>query len=175
MTITRNSLGTTPYMIDKGPVPCVVNTLATVGNHTVHDPADRKTAQYAPYGHANLIGVSFNNNPAGTTYYLPYSHDTIHSMELPANPGFYAVFVTANLDGCWMFVEHKTNGNVVVYHANSITGVSPTAQQSATRPIYQTLAAQNQINGLLLQRARTMLLRQTRPSGRSESGNIYSR
>jgi hypothetical protein len=138
MTITRTNLGTTPYVINHRNV----NQLAAVGNHRVHDPLDRKTAQYAPWGNqSNVTAVSFIDNPNGTTYYLPYSHDNIHSMELPANPGFYALFVTANLDGCWIFVEHKNNGNVVVYHANSITGVSPTVQQSATDPLFQTNAA----------------------------------
>ncbi len=138
-------LHSTPYIITH----TNVNMLATAGPHHVHAPADRKTEQFGVCGYANLVRVTFNGNPAGDTYYLPFTANNMHSMQLPANPGFNAVFITANLDGCWMFVDRKNNGNVVVYHANaSGPTYSPTAQQSATTPLYQTPAALGQLNNL---------------------------
>jgi len=125
-----------------------VNILTTVGSHHVHDPTDLKVEHYSAIG-ANLTRVTFVNNGAGPTYYLPFTANNIHSMQLPANPGFNALFVTANLDGCWIFIERKTTGNVVVYHANaSGPGMAPTALQSATTPLFQTAAAIAQLDAL---------------------------
>jgi hypothetical protein len=144
MPITPATLNTTPYVITHSPV----NTLAVNGSHHAHDPADRKTEAYSGIG-ANLERVTFANNVAGNTYYLPFSANNIHSMRLPANPGFPALFVTANLDGCWIWVERKNNGDVVVYHANSSgPGLSPTVAQSATQPLFQTGAAQLALQAL---------------------------
>lgn len=145
MPITPTTLAATPYVITHSPV----NILNTNGNHHVHDPADRKDEAYAGMGYAHLVRVTFAGNPAGTTYFLPFTANNIHSMLLPANPGFNALFVTANLDGCWVFVDRKNNGDVAVYHANaSGAGISPTAQQSATTPLFQTVAAVNQLDNL---------------------------
>jgi hypothetical protein len=108
--------------------------------HYAHDPADRVRCTITP----NPNGVSmvnFTNDPVGDTYFLPYRPNEVHSMRLPANPGFPAVFLTANLDGCWMFIDKKTNGDLVVYHANASAGVAPTLQQSATQPTFQTAGA----------------------------------
>jgi hypothetical protein len=145
MPISPATMGTTPYVITHTPV----NRLNANGAHWAHDPADRKTEAYAGLG-ANLTRVTFANNAAlGQTYYLPFSGNNIHSMMLPANPGFPALFTTANLDGCWIWVERKTNGQVIVYHANSSgPGNSPTALQSATTPLFQTPAAQNNLTAL---------------------------
>jgi len=145
MPISTATLATAPYVITHANV----NVLTNANPHYVHDPADRKDEAYAGLGYANLTRVSFTNNPAGSTYYLPFMANTIRSMELPANPGFNALFVTANLDGCWIFVDYKANGNVVVFHANaSGPVVSPTPQQSATDPLFQTPAAIAQLNTL---------------------------
>jgi len=145
MPITSASLNATPYVITHTPV----NILNTTGFHHVHDPADRKTEVTGVLGYANLVRVTFNNNPPRQIYYLPFTANNIHSMELPANPGFPAVFITANLDGCWIFVDRKNNGNVVVYHANaSGPTYSPTMQESATQPLYQTPAAVGQLDAL---------------------------
>lgn len=144
MPITTATIAATPYVITHSPVA----TLHVNGRHQAHDPADRKDTQFAAIG-ANLTRVSFATNLAGHVYYLPFSATNIHSMELPANPGFPAVFVTANLDGCWIFLDRKANGNVVVYHANSSgAGFSPTVQQSATTPLFQTPAAIGDLNAL---------------------------
>lgn len=143
MPISRATIQTTPYYINQAATP----TLNVNGNHRVHDPNARWDEVHTPQN-ANLVGVTFTRNDAtGTTYYLPFSHNNIHSLHLPANPGFAATLVTANLDGCWMFVEHKADGSVVVYHANAFgPGMAPTAQQSATDPQFQTAAAQNHLD-----------------------------
>jgi hypothetical protein len=136
MPITEHTLSTTPYLV----TPIVVNQIAVAGNHIVHDPTDRKSAVYALVGGGgNVQRITFTTNLAGAHYYLPFSPNKIHSMRLPANPGFGATFLTANLEGCWIFVERKATGDVVVFHANAgAPGMSPTALQTATTPLFQT-------------------------------------
>jgi len=90
--------------------------------------------------HNNLYKVNFSRDPQhGKTVYLPFAADRIHSIVLPGNPAADEpkTFMTANLDGCAIFIDVKQNGDVIVYHANSSTGTAPTAQQSATNPTFQ--------------------------------------
>lgn len=138
MPISINKLRTSPLQI--GPVGIRVSHTAIP--HFAHDPTDRVIQNIvARNPHNNVWGVQMQTNPAGDTIYLPYRPAEIHSIRLPANPGAggATIFLTANLDGCCMFLEVKNNGDIIVYHANSQVGV-PTAQQSATMPTFQTPA-----------------------------------
>ena len=120
-------------------VHITTNELHVAGAHHVHDPADRVVQTLAPLANGSCT-VSFTKNAAGDTIYLPYSHDKIRSVLLPGNPGVGGptMFLTANLDGCCMYMDVKQNGDVAVFHSNAITNVSPTMVQSATMPTFQT-------------------------------------
>jgi hypothetical protein len=144
MPITTATIQNTPIVI----APAYVTEAHTALPHRAHDPTDRKTEVVTPQPNG-LATVGFTNNAHGHVYYLPFAHNEVRSIRLPANPGFNAVVLTANLDGCWMFVDRKNNGDVIVYHANaSGPAYAPTAQQSATTPLFQTAAAQNQLQNL---------------------------
>jgi hypothetical protein len=117
--------------------------------HFAHDATDRvnQTVTKSPNG---VYNITFHNAPTGDTIFLPYRPDEVHSIRLPGNPGLGGArtFLTANLDGCCMFLDVKTNGDIVVYHANASLGVTPTVQQSATQPTYQTPTCLAQLNTL---------------------------
>jgi hypothetical protein len=133
--VSQAAMKTSPYQI--GPVG--IRITHTAVPHFAHDATDRvtQTVQRSPNG---VYNVTFGMAAGGDTIYLPYRPDEIHSIRLPANPGPAGArfFHTANLDGCCMFIDVKTNGDLVVYHANSTIGVAPTVQQSATQPTFQT-------------------------------------
>lgn len=145
MRITPQSLRSNPFQI--GPIGIAITHNAPP--HVAHNPNDRvsQTLTRRPNG---VYGVTFNNSPTGDTLYLPYRPDEVHSIRLPANPGHGGArtFLTANLDGCCMFIDVKTNGDLVVYHANASAGVTPTVQQSATQPTFQTGACLTQLDHL---------------------------
>lgn len=132
--VTRGNLALHPYKIES-PNGCRRGP----GPHIVHDPNVRLTQTLVPVAANNQYRVTLAADPNGDTIYLPYQPEQIHSLVLPAAPlGGVKNFLTANLTGCWIYIEVKTNGNIVVYHANRSAGVSPTEEQSATNPVFQT-------------------------------------
>ena len=145
MQISTTTLKTTPFQIG----PLGINVLHSALPHLAHDPTDRvtQTVSKLPNG---VYAVTFTNSPNGDTIFLPFQPDQIRSIELPANPGPGGAtkFLTANLDGCCMFIDIKNNGNIIVYHANASAGVTPTPQQSATMPTFQTPACLAQLDAL---------------------------
>ncbi len=150
MQITPRTLKTTPFTIGPIGIRMAPNPPPSPAlPHFARDPTDRvnPTLTKQPNG---IYAVTFTANPAGSTIFLPYRPDEIHSIRLPANPGVggATTFLTANLDGCCMFVDVATGGDVIVYHANASVGVTPTVQQSATMPTFQTAACLLQLNTL---------------------------
>lgn len=147
MDLSPTTLRKTPLTI--APMGNINRTYAH-GTDIGHDVNDRVKLVFTKNAHQNVYAVQPQKDAAGDTVFLPFHHDEIHSVELPANPGAGGPtkFLTANLDGCCMFIEVRAGGNVVVYHANAITGFAPTAMQSATQPTYQTAGALNQLGVL---------------------------
>jgi hypothetical protein len=146
MQITPKTMKSVPFSIG----PLGIQVVHNAGAHFAHNGADRVTKTIAKNQNNNVYQIQMQNSPTGDTVFLPYRPNEVHSIELPGNPGAGGptCFLTANLDGCCMFVEVKTNGNVVVYHANASTGVTPTIQQSATQPTYQTQGCLAQLANL---------------------------
>ena len=138
MQVTVSSIKSTPFRIAALNVPGMITH--THGNHHWYDfNSARGTHSVAKYS-GNVKDVTFAGGAAGNTVFLPYSRDEVHSIVLPANPVGVTTVITPNLDGCCVFVEKRNNGEIIVYHANRVTGVSPTMLQSATQPTFQTPA-----------------------------------
>ncbi|HRI62613.1 MAG TPA: hypothetical protein PK156_00200 [Polyangium sp.] len=152
--VKRSNLSRHPFTIESpGGYP------HNPGPVVVHDPAVRVRQTLTKRANNNQYRVTLTRDDNGDTVYLPYQPEQIHSIELPAAPANgVRNFLTANLTGCWIFIELKANRNIVVYHANRSAGVSPTDEQSATDPMFQTEAARL---GLL------DLYRQTAPNAAS--------
>jgi hypothetical protein len=146
MQVTVDSIKTTPFRIPA--LNTVGFTIHSNGNHHWYDfNSARGTQSVSPYS-GNVKNVSFTKGVGGSTVFLPFSRDEIHSIVLPANPVGVTTVITPNLDGCCVFLETRANGEMVMYHANSITGVSPTMLQSATQPSYQTGACLTQLSAM---------------------------
>lgn len=144
MHLSPGTLRKTPFLIAN---MANVQRTYTNGTDVGHVATDRVKLNFTKSAHQNVYMVQPTHDPNGNTIYLPFHLDEVHSVQLPANPGAGGptIFLTANLDGCCMFIEVKAGGNVVVYHANAATGFAPTAMQSATQPTFQTAGALNQI------------------------------
>ena len=147
MQLSPSSMRKTPFAV--APMGNI-NRTHTHGTDIGHDVNDRVNLSFNKHAHQNVYDVQPQKDPAGNTVFLPFHADEVHSVELPANPGAGGPtkFLTPNLDGCCMFIEVRAGGNVVVYHANAITGFAPTVQQSATQPTFQTAGALNQLGVL---------------------------
>jgi len=145
MDLSPQSMKGHPFQI----APNGIRVTHSANPHFAHDPTDRvdQTIRRTPAG---VYNVTFQNAAGGSTIYLPYRPDEIHSIRLPANPGVGgpSSFITANLDGCCMFLDVKVGGDIIVYHANATLGVSPSMQQSATQPLFQTPACLTQLTTL---------------------------
>lgn len=146
MQLTPKNMRQVPFSV--GPVG--IQVLNNTGSHFAHAATDRVIKTIRKNPNNNVYQIQMQTNPTGDTIFLPYRPNEIHSIELPGNPGAGGptCFLTANLDGCCMFVDRKANGNIVVYHANATTGVAPTVQQSATQPTYQTPGCRQQLANL---------------------------
>jgi hypothetical protein len=144
MQVSVNTMKATPFSI---PALNVAGLNAhTHGRHHWYDfNAARGTHTVSPHS-GNVKAVSFALSPTGNTVFLPYSRDEVHSIVLPTNPGGVTTVLTPNLDGCCVFVETRNNGELILYHANAVTGVSPTMLQSATQPTFQTPGCLNQLS-----------------------------
>jgi len=142
--VTIDGLRSIPYRM----APVGITITHNAHPHYVHDPTVRVRQTVTKDPNNNVRQVALAVDPAGDTIYLPYRPNEIHSVQLAANPlpGGATNFLTANLDGCCMFIDVKTTGNVVVYHANASTGVAPTPQQSASQPWFQTLACVQELD-----------------------------
>jgi hypothetical protein len=147
MQLNPKNMKRIPFSVGNcGNVPITL----TSGQHKIHSFATSRVKKtITKTQHNNVFAITMIVDQTADTVYLPFSRDYIHSIELPAiPPAGVECFLTANLDGCCMFIEVKTNGNIVVYHANMFTGASPTAVQSATQPTFQTPACLTGLNNL---------------------------
>jgi hypothetical protein len=145
MHLTPDTMKKKPFQIKS----INTNVLHTAAPHYVHDYADNMTQTLTRLVNG-VYNVNLARSAGGDTVYLPFKPDEIHSMRLPANPGAgdATTLLTANLDGCCMFIDKKTNGDIIVYHGNAAAGVTPTAQQSATMPTFQTAGCLQQLDVL---------------------------
>lgn len=98
----------------------------------------RATCTITPHGKAVDVGIVPDVN--GDVVYIPWGMGEIHTVEIPqAELGNITLFVTAQMQGCQLVVNKMTDGSYRFHHGNSLQ--SPTAQQSATNPMFQTPAA----------------------------------
>ncbi|MDE2333454.1 MAG: hypothetical protein KGK10_02830 [Rhodospirillales bacterium] len=98
-----------------------------------------KPAQFPGLQKLEIIG-------GNDTVYLPYYQSQVASIRLEANcPGF---FVTDNLSGCGFYIGQRTDGELVVFHANSQKG-SAKAVMAGRPPSFQTEAAAAELDQLV--------------------------
>jgi hypothetical protein len=101
------------------------------------------------------MSVSIVPNAAGNVVYIPWGMGEIHWVEIPAAQlANIDLFFTAQMQGCQLVVNKMDDGSFRFHHGNSLQ--SPTAQDSATRPTFQTPAALTDL---------TRLSNLTRPAG----------
>lgn len=125
----------------------VVRTAPTVNHEQrVHAFADaRCTHAVVPVGKTIEIHITHDANGDGV--YIPWGMGEIHSVDIPANQlNNISYFFTAQMQGCQLIVDRMTDGSYRFHHANSLQ--SPTAQQSATQPTFQTQATLNDLAAL---------------------------
>ena len=146
ISLSPKSMKLNPFSI--GPIG--IQVIHSALPHFAHDASDRVNQVFSKKGPNGVYDITFSKNLAGNTIFLPFAPNEIRSIRLPGNPGpgGATYFLTANLDGCCIFLDLKANGDIVVYHANATTGVAPTAQQSATLPTFQTPACLTQLHTL---------------------------
>jgi hypothetical protein len=83
------------------------------------------------------ISVAIVPDAHGDVVYIPWGLGEIHSVAIPqADLANISMFVTAQMQGCQLVVNKMDDGSYRFHHGNSLQ--SPTAQDSATRPTFQT-------------------------------------
>ncbi|ARN21037.1 hypothetical protein [Piscinibacter gummiphilus] len=98
----------------------------------------RATLAITPNG--GTMNLSIVPDVNGDVVYIPWGLGEIHSVHIPqAELANISLFVTAQMQGCQLVVNKMDDGSYKFHHGNSLQ--SPTAQDSATRPTFQTPAA----------------------------------
>jgi hypothetical protein len=113
------------------------------GRHHIQNPANRCSFVLKP---SEFPGVKKAEIVVGVnSIYLPYYPREIASIRLPTNgPTF---FFTDNMSGCAFFIDRFQNGDLVVYHANSLEG-SDKVTMEAHVPSYQSRKAVGELGSL---------------------------
>lgn len=119
---------------------------AHLGQQRLHTFTNaRATHTTTAQGKAIDIGIVPDVN--GDVVYIPWGMGEIHSVEIPqAELANINLFVTAQMQGCQLVVNKMTDGSYRFHHGNSLQ--SPSAQQSATNPTFQTPAALTDLDNL---------------------------
>jgi hypothetical protein len=131
----------------------VTNTIGVVRPHPAANGDQRlhaftnARATHTLERSGDAIKVKIAPDPNGDVVYIPWGIGEIHSVEIPqADLANINLFVTAQMQGCQLVVNKMDDGSFRFHHGNS--SQSPTAQQSATRPTFQTPAALVDLNRL---------------------------
>ena len=133
-----------PTCVSFGPWAGGAFPFTPLGNHRVYTAAAcRVTLHPAPSAHIGLRGITALRpavDPAGDTYFLPFSANQICSMVLPIPvAGAPQSFLTADMDGCRVFVDRVSPPivpgaaavppgapeSLVIYHVNNIANSPP--------------------------------------------------